>query len=232
MDLGDLGDAIAEGAADGLASSLPLPPLDPRMPPPPSKGGHDEAPGSPPPDEQESPRATIPVLFALALILLVGAAGFALVSWARGGAACEDADFRSVRFGYCASTPAGWVSAAAREADSPLDRFLLQDGAAVITVTAVPLTRGQDLARFEQFVRGYDESAGATTSGSRSMEVDGVDAVAFDVTLGGPDGDVRSREVLFAREGIVWRVTLADEQVGFEASLNRLDDLLESWRFI
>jgi hypothetical protein len=43
---------------------------------------------------------------------------------------------------------------------------------------------------------------------------------------------VRSREVLFTRDGVAWRVTLADEDVGFEANLRRLDEFLESWRFI
>ena len=88
---------------------------------------------------------------------------------------------------------------AAEGAETPLDRFFVQDGAATITVTAVPLTQGQDLARFEQFVRGYVEDAGATTGVVATGEVDGVEAVAFDVRLDGADGAVRSREVLFAR---------------------------------
>ena len=169
---------------------------------------------------------------ALALIVLVAASGVALVSWARSGTTCNDADFTSVRFGYCASTPAGWDAAAAQGADTPLDRFLLQDGSAMITVTAVALTTGQDLTRFEQFVRGFDEAQGAITGESVPLEVDGVEAIAFDVALAGPDGAVRSREVLFTREGFAWRVTLADEEVGFGSSAARLDELLDSWRFI
>ncbi len=169
---------------------------------------------------------------ALALVVLVSVGGVALVSWARGGTMCSDADFTSVRFGYCASTPVGWIAAAAQGEDTPLDRFLLQDGSAVITVTAVELTVGQDLTRFEQFVRGYDEAQGATTGGSMTLEVGGVEAIAFDVVLDGRDGAVRSREVLFTREGIAWRVTLADGSVGFGSSTSRLEELLDSWRFI
>ncbi|CAN5673934.1 hypothetical protein BH18ACT17_BH18ACT17_16110 [soil metagenome] len=186
----------------------------------------------PPGDEGPERRSALPVVLALVLTALVGVGAFALVSWARGGAACETGAFESVRFGYCAEPPGGWLAAAAEGEDTSLDRFLLQDGAATITVTAVPLTRGQDLARFEQFVRGFDEEAGATTGSSSQREVDGADAVAFDVTLDGPDGVTRSREVLFARDGIAWRVTLADDQVGFEASARRLDEMLETWRFV
>ena len=231
MDLEDLGAAVAVGAVEGLASSLPLPPYDPGLPPPPATGGHDDDSPSTATDERSQPRATAPVVIALLLAVLVGVGMFSLVSWARGGAACREADFESVRFGYCASTPAGWTATAAQGKDTPLDRFLMRTGPAVITVTAVPLAKGQDLARFEQFVRGYDDAVGASAGSSMPLEVDGVDAVAFDVTLEGADGAVRSREVLFVRDGIAWRVTLADEAVGFEASASRLDELLDSWRF-
>lgn len=225
----DLGDAVAGGALEGIASSLPMPPSDPGLPPPPrSAGGERPQPRDPAP---ERPRATVPVVLALSLTVLVAAGGFAVVSWARGGDACGGADFSSTRFGYCAAVPGGWVATAAGD-DAAFDRFLLQGGPAVITVTAVPLSRGQDLARFEQFVRGFVEAAGATAGASTPMEIDGVEALAFDATLAGPDGDVRSRDVLFEREGVAWRVTLADEQVGFEASTERLGELLESWRFV
>jgi len=231
MDLGDLGTAIGHTEIEGLASSFPLLPHDSSLPPPPTGRGDDGSRPAPS-DEPAQPRSTVPIVLALALTVLVGAGAFALVSWARSGTACSAADFRSARFGYCASTPAGWISAAAGDEGTPLDRFMLQDGPAVITVIAVPLSKGQDLARFEQFVRGYDEDTGAAPGGSAPLEVDGVDAVAFDLTLAGPEGDVRSREVLFARDGIAWRVTLADESVGFEASTERLAELLDSWSFI
>ena len=52
------------------------------------------------------------------------------------------------------------------------------------------------------------------------------------MTVEGADGTVRSREVLFTTDGVGWRVTMADEDVGFEASLRRLDEFLDSWRFI
>jgi hypothetical protein len=174
----------------------------------------------------------LPVLLAIALTAVVAVGAVALVSWARGGGGCEGGSFESPRFGYCVRAPAGWTAAAAEGGGTPLDRFFVQDGAATITVTAVPLTQGQDLARFEQFVQGYVEDAGATTGSSRPVTVDGVEGVMFDVGLDGADGQIRSREVLFARDGIAWRVTLADEQVAFDASARRLDELLASWRFV
>ncbi len=231
MPFDDLGDAIVEGAVEGAASSIPMPPApagDPPMPPPPGSGGGEEGPSPPEPPER---RATVPVAMALLVTVLVGVGAFAVASWASGGSGCEAGDFESVRFGYCARAPAGWIAAAAQGEDASLDRFLLQDGAATITVTAVSLTKGQDLARFEQFVRGYDEDAGGRTGATSSLEVDGAEAIAFDVTVEGPDGVVRSREVLFTKDGVAWRVTLADEEVGFEANLRRLDEFLESWRF-
>jgi hypothetical protein len=234
MPFDELGEAIVEGALEGSTSSMPLPPVPAGgspMPPPPGYGGGGE--GPPPPEEPEQPgrRTTVPIVIAILATALVGVGAFGLVTWASGGSGCAAGDFESVRFGYCARAPGGWIATAAQGDDEALDRFLLQDGAATITVTAVSLTKGQDLARFEQFVRGYDEDAGGRTGAGAPLEVDGAEAVAFDVTVEGPDGVVRSREVLFTSDGIAWRVTLADEEVGFEANLRRLDEFLESWRF-
>ena len=202
----------------------------PPLPPPP---GMPAAPDVPqPPVTEPEPRHVLPVILALALTVVVVTGAVALVSWARGGGGCEGGSFESLRFGYCVRPPSGWTAVAAQGGEDPLDRFFVQDGAATITVTAVPLTQGQDLARFEQFVRGYVEDAGATTDASRSMTVDGVEGVVFDARLDGADGQIRSREVLFARGGVAWRVTLADEQVGFDASGRSLDELLASWRFV
>jgi hypothetical protein len=202
----------------------------PPLPPPPGMTPVPEAPA--PPASEREPRDVLPVLLALALAVTVAVGAVALVSWARGGGGCESGSFESRRFGYCVRAPSGWTAVAAENAGSPLDRFFVQDGAATITVTAVPLTQGQDLARFEQFVRGYVEDAGATTDASHPVTVDGVEGVAFDARLDGDDAQIRSREVLFARDGFAWRVTLADEQVGFDASARRLDELLMSWRFV
>ncbi len=212
----------------------------PPLPPPP---GVPTAPATPVPTAPATagPQAAAagpeprhgPVVFlAIALAVVVAVGTVALVSWARGGGGCEPGSFESRRFGYCVRAPSGWLASAAEDAATPLDRFVVPDGAATITVTAVPLTQGQDLARFEQFVRGYVEDAGATADPSHPVTVDGVEGVAFDVRLEGADGQVRSREVLFARDGIAWRVTLADEQVGFDANARRLDEMLESWRFV
>lgn len=228
MPLDDLGDAVVGGMADGVAGSLPMPPAGPGLPPPPGAGEDRDVAGSPAEPER---RATVPVVLALLLTAVVGVGAFLLVSWAGGGSGCEPGAFESARFGYCARPPSGWNSAAAEGRDTPLDRFLAPDGPGAITVTAVPLSKGQDLTRFEQFVRGYDEQAGASVGASSTLAVDGVNAISFDVRLDGPDGTVVSREVLFAREGVAWRVTLADDEVGYDSSLRRLDAMLASWRF-
>jgi hypothetical protein len=202
----------------------------PPLPPPPGVSPVPEAPA--PAASEPEPRHLLPVLLALAVAVTVAVGTVALVSWARGGGGCEAGSFESRRFGYCARAPSGWTAVAAEGAGSPLDRFFVRDGAATITVTAVPLSQEQDLARFEQFVRGFVEDAGATTDASRSVTVDGVEGVAFDVRIEGADEQIHSREVLFARDGIAWRVTLADQQVGFDASARRLDELLASWHFV
>jgi len=200
----------------------PLPP-PPGAEPPPAESGTAEV-----TDER---RSAAPVVLAILVTVAVGIGIVALVSWARDDGSCPAGAFESTRFGYCAVAPAGWVSAAATPDGSSLDRFLVQDASGTITVTAVPLEQGQDLARFEQFVRGYAEDAGGRTGASSSLEVDGAEGVAFDVTLEGPDSTLRSREVLLVRDGMAWRITLADEEVGFGASVRQLESMLDSWRF-
>jgi hypothetical protein len=39
------------------------------------------------------------------------------------------------------------------------------------------------------------------------------------------------REVLFAQDDVAWRVQLADEEAGIDASVARLEEMLETWRF-
>ena len=182
------------------------------------------------PEAEPESRSGPAVFLAIALAAAVVLGAVALVWWARAGAGCEQGSFESPRFGYRGRTPSGWTAVAAEDA-ACCSIASLPDGAATITATAVPLTQGHDLARFEQVVRGYVEDAGATADPSRPVTVDGDEGVAFDVRLEGDDGQVHSREVLFARDGIAWRVTLADDQVGFEANAHRLDEMLESWRF-
>ena len=215
---------------------LPPPPGVPTAPVPPAPGtpaaAGVEAAQPQVAAAERGPRLGPAVFLAIALVVVVAVGVVGLVSWARGGGVCEHGSFESRRFGYCVRAPSGWTAVAAEGAATPLDRFFVPDGAATITVTAVPLTRGQDLARFEQFVRGYVEDAGATADPSRPVTVDGVEGVAFDARLEGADGQVASREVLFVRDGIAWRVTRADEQVGFEANAHRREEMLESWRFV
>lgn len=200
---------------------LPPPPGDPGPPPP----------GAEPPHPTPALRsAAAPIAVALVLTLVVAVGGVALVSWARGGAACPDGAFESTRFGYCAAAPAGWLSAAA-EGPETLDRFLVADGAGTLTVTASTLGEGQDLARFERSVRGSVEGAGGVPGEATALEVDGAEGLVFDATLEGPDGTVRTREVLLARDGVAWRITLADEASAFDASVRQLDGMLETWRF-
>ncbi|MET0801301.1 MAG: hypothetical protein ABWZ53_09055 [Actinomycetota bacterium] len=170
-------------------------------------------------------------MIALLLTVVVGLGGWALISWARGGATCEAGAFESQRFGYCVRAPGGWTAEAASDEGPALDRFLVADGPGTITVTAVRLSKGQDLARFEQFVRGFDEDAGATLGESSRAEVDGAAGVVFDITMEDGDGTTLGREVLFVREGTAWRVQLADDEPGFEASVRQLDDMLATWRF-
>jgi hypothetical protein len=210
-------------------STLPPPPGAP--PPAEPTDGSERVGSSPEIVATGERRSSAAVVLALLLTVAVGLGAWALISWARGSDTCEAGAFESVRFGYCVRAPGGWTAEAAGDEGPALDRFLMADGPGTITVTAVLLSKGQDLARFEQFVRGFDEDAGATLGQSRRTEIDGAAAVSFDITTEDGDATTLGREVLFVREGTAWRVQLADDEPGFEASVRQLDDMLATWRF-
>jgi hypothetical protein len=175
----------------------------------------------------------------IAVFALLGvAAGVVMVlAWVLGGPeTCAGGDFSSDRFGYCARVPSGWEVVASTDdeagpATGDADRFQQPGAAGTILVTAVPLSGGQDLERFATFVRGLGSDAGWDVGGMSSTEVAGTEAITFDL-VAGDDGQTRSREVVFVRDGFAWRVQLADGATSFDASARALDDLLASWVFL
>jgi hypothetical protein len=202
--------------------------LPPLPAPPPGRDEVEHAPVVP----EEEPSSRWPVVAALLGLLIVGGGVVALLDWVLGGpTVCEEGSFTSDRFGYCTQVPSGWEAAAATD-DEVADRFLRPTDAGTILVTAVPVSDGQDLERFADYVRGLDTEAGATVGKMNGVEVAGVEAVMFDVTAGAEDDATRSREVVFLRDGSAWRVQLADASLSFDASTRALDELLEGWVFV
>jgi hypothetical protein len=140
---------------------------------------------------------------ALAAVLFVG--GGALWTWANRPALCDDANVTSERFGYCVTVPDGWRVADLGD-QLPADQLFRPDGAATLMIQAVDTRR--DLLSFADDVRRLQTDNGLHVEQIHTLTVAGVDALRWDATLGASE-DVSSRTVVFARDGVAWRLQFA-----------------------
>ncbi len=153
--------------------------------------------------------------------------GAALWTWANRPAICDDANVSSERFGYCITAPDGWQVAEIVD-ELPADQLFRPDGAATLMIQAVDTRR--DLRAFADDVRRLQTDSGLNVEVIRTLTVDGVDALRWDATLGA-SGDITARTVVFARDGIAWRLQFADTTEAFDESVGDLDRMLGTWQF-
>ena len=204
--------------------SLPPPPPEPdpsSIPPPPEL-----RPPAPSTGDGTRPSRTPLVVGVLLAVMLLGGGGF-LWSWANQPPICHDANVTSERFGYCITTPKGWRVAEVGD-DLPADQLFRPDGATTLMIQAVDTRR--DLRAFAEDVRGLQTDNGLNVERIWTLTVAGVDALRWDATLGA-SGDITARTVVFARDGIAWRLQFADATDAFDESVVDLDRMLGSWRF-
>ena len=163
----------------------------------------------------------------LLVVLLLRSAARLLWSWANQPSICHDANVTSERFGYCITAPDGWRVAEVGD-DLPADQLFRPDGATTLMIQAVDTRR--DLRAFADDVRRLQTDNGLNVERIRTLTVAGVDALRWDATLGA-SGDITTRTIVFARDGIAWRLQFADVTDAFDESVADLDRMLGSWRF-
>ena len=111
----------------------------------------------------------------------------------------------------------------------PADQLFRPDGATTLMIQAVDTRR--DLRAFADDVRRLQTDSGLDVEERiRSLTVAGVDALRWDATLGA-SGDITARTVVFARDGIAWRLQFADATEAFDESVGDLDRMLGTWQF-
>jgi hypothetical protein len=161
----------------------------------------------------------------LVVALFVG--GAALWTWANRPPICDDANVTSERFGYCITAPDGWQVAEIGD-ELPADQLFRPDGATTLMILAVDTRR--DLRAFADDVRRLQTDSGLNVEQVRPLTVAGVDALRWDATLGA-SGAITARTVVFARDGVAWRVQFADATDAFDESVRDLDRMLGTWQF-
>ena len=205
-----------------MSDQLPLPappPERPAIPPPP------EAPTAPP-----APTSHTPLVVGLMLVALVFAGGTLVLRWLAAPSACADANVRSDRFGYCLTAPPGWRVAEPQGGTLPADELFRPAGDTTITIQAVET--GRDLHTFVDDVRTVQRSSGLDVGNVTSIDVDGVPASVWDASIASTSETIESRNVVFERDGVAWRVQFADSADGFDQHVADLARILDSWHFI
>lgn len=199
--------------------SFPPPPASPERPPIP-----------PPPDEPIPSRPSRAPLVAGALALVVLIAGAMLVwRWLTTPAACAGADLSSERFGYCIAVPRGWLVADITGEALPTDQLFKPRGDATVTIQAVETARG--LSAFTEDLRRLQQQAGLEPAEARATRVDGVPARLWDAAVESGPQVIRTRTVVFERDGVAWQVQLADVDEAFDEDVGDLSRILDSWQF-
>jgi hypothetical protein len=201
------------------------------LPPPPGGRAISESPEGQPEPSSPPKRSKLPFVLVPAILVGIVLVGLGVASYISAPGRCDNANFRSDRFGYCLVTPAGWTSGEAQVGDAQVDQLLLADGASVF-IQAARLGESQDLQLFTDYVRGLAEDQGYTLSPVTTRKVDGVQATVWDVTAGSGTQATKLREVVFIRDGIAWRVQFADIAEQFDGHVGDLGKMLSSWRFI
>lgn len=186
----------------------------------------------PPPIEFAKPKPPSkwrgPLIVGSLVVFVVAAAVYLLVR----PDPCDGTNFTSDTFGYCVLVPDGWEAGAARfGAEVTLDQFAPPTESATVVVEAVDLEAGADLEAWSEFVRQRDEEAGLTPGPAGETSLDGVDALAWDVTVEAEDERFRMREVVAVRDDVGWRITLNVLSDGFATTTAVFEDILSSWRF-
>ena len=189
--------------------------------------------GERPPIEIKKPEPPSKLRPLLVLAGLVGIAAGVSLFFALRPDPCQGTNFESDNFGYCLIVPEGWEAGPAQfGADVTLDQFAPPTGSATVVVEAVDLETGTELEQWSDFVRQRDEDAGLTPGPASEADLDGTDALQWDVSVSSEGGQTfLMREVVTVKGDVGWRVTLNDLQDGFDTSAVVFTDMLESWQF-
>jgi hypothetical protein len=167
-------------------------------------------------------------LLLTGLVAVGLAAGFAAASILERGP-CHGAGFVSSSFGYCVETPTGWSATHADDGETGTDVFRNLDGATVVLVEAV--RHGNSLGSFAETVRRDDSLAGFALGEVRSGELDGSPTLEWDVRISSDTSEIVMHEIVVLREGVAWRLQIAEEEGATSDGVEEAERLVDSWRF-
>jgi hypothetical protein len=205
----------------------PPAPLDDGLPAPPGA-----RPRPPVPDPPPRPRSKARIAVVLVALFAVGAvAGFGGAMLLDRGP-CEGASFVSDAYGYCLDAPEGWDTSAAAEEPSGVDAFRHGDGGTVVYVEATRLAEGQDLQAFADSMRVKDSMKGFAVTDPVTGTLGGAPSLEWDAVSSQAGVRIVVREIVSIRDGVAWRLQIADSDTPEAPDVDGARELLATWRFV
>jgi hypothetical protein len=173
------------------------------------------------------PVNALPGILALVGILL---AGTALGAWYLLRPDPCDGKYSSQQFPYCLEVPQGWEGTQQTIQGTRADAFAPQAQLTVVLVTAGQTQPGVNSQSYAEAQRDALEADGLFPSPTETQEVDGSDAVAWEMTTTDVDGTVlRERRVTLVRDGQAWIILMVAPQDRYPQALDRFRSMLETW---
>jgi len=206
---------------------------EPQRPPAPLPDALPEAPGSVRPEVPAPPpagRSRARLAALLIGLLVVGVASGFGVAMLLGRGPCHGAGFVSDSFAYCVEPPDGWVASPASEGERGTDVFRSQDGTTEIAVVAV----ASENATLQTFAEGLREAAslqGYALGDAVRGSLDGSPTLEWDTRVSLEAREIVIREIVVIREGVAWRLQVADVEGTSADGVEEAARLLDSWRF-
>jgi hypothetical protein len=138
--------------------------------------------------------------------------------------------YASQQFPYCLEVPQGWEGTRRTIQGTPADAFAPRAQLPVVLVIAGDSQPGADSQSYARAQRAALEADGLFPSRVEAAEVDGADALAWEMTTTDVDGTVlRERRVTLVREGQAWIILMVASQERYPQALDQFEGMLQTW---
>jgi hypothetical protein len=138
--------------------------------------------------------------------------------------------FSSAQFPYCLEVPAGWEGSRRTIQGTSADAYAPRAQLPVVLVIAGDSQPGADSLSYARAQRDALEADGLFPSQVERAELDGADALAWEMTTTDVDGTIlRERRVTLVRDGQAWIILMVASQERYPQALDRFDAMLRTW---
>lgn len=138
----------------------------------------------------------------------------------------------SSQFPYCVALPSGWNPATEEIGGQRADTYSPRTGESIILVVVEQVESGTNTSEYAQSERDREESSGLFPGPVEEVDVDGQEAMSWEVTSTTESGTVvHQLQVALVRSGTGWVITFAGNEDSYGRHRDIFNSLLRSWSF-